>query len=136
MSKAEEHDFDETALYGAVANRIRNARLKHNLTQQDLADRIQAKRSYIFELESGSANPTLRTLYRLGKALGIPPSELLPDSNRPQLTHAHVKELTTRCDAILSALTRHNDEERDAIGAFRSVLEGLTPAVDVDANIG
>jgi transcriptional regulator with XRE-family HTH domain len=108
MSKPEEHDPDENALYEAVAMRIRAARLRDNLTQQELAERIKAKRSYIFELESGSANPTLRTLYRLGKAFNIAPADLLPEARHPELSHENVRTLTDKCDAILSILTRHS----------------------------
>ncbi len=69
MSKPEETDPEETALYTEVARRIRETRLREKLTQQEVADRVGVKKSYIFELERGTANPTLRTLYRLGKAL-------------------------------------------------------------------
>ena len=129
MSKPEEHDPDETALYEAVAVRIRAARLRDNLTQQELAERIQAKRSYIFELESGSANPTLRTLYRLGKAFNIAPADLLPEARHPELSHENVRTLTDKCDAILSILTRHSNEEREAVTVFRRMLERLAPVI-------
>ena len=127
MSKPDDHDPEENALYEAVAKRIRFARLRDNLTQRELAERIQAKRSYIFELESGSANPTLRTLYRLGKAFGIAPADLLPDTPHPELSHENIKTFTDKCDAIFSMLTRHSDEEREAITIFRHMLERLGP---------
>lgn len=109
--------------------RIRAARLRDNLTQQELAERIQAKRSYIFELESGSANPTLRTLYRLGKALNIAPADLLPEAHHPELSLETVRTLTDKCDAILSILTRHSNEEREAVTVFRRMLERLAPVI-------
>ena len=54
-----------------VGEAIRKARLKQNLTQEELGERIGVKRSQICKLESGKSPITLSTMSRVFKALGI-----------------------------------------------------------------
>ena len=54
-----------------VGEAIKKARLKQNLTQEELGERIGVKRSQICKLESGKSSMTLSTLSRVFKALGI-----------------------------------------------------------------
>lgn len=46
-----------------VGFKIRNAREKQNLTQAQLADRIDKKRTFISKIENDGENITLKTLY-------------------------------------------------------------------------
>lgn len=50
---------------------IKNARLKQNLTQEELGERIGVKRSQICKLESGKYSITLSTMGKVFRALGI-----------------------------------------------------------------
>lgn len=54
-----------------VGEAIKNARLKQNLTQEELGERIGVKRSQICKLESGKSAITISTMSRVFKALGI-----------------------------------------------------------------
>ena len=54
-----------------VGEAIKKARLKQNLTQEELGERIGVKRSQICKLESGKSSMTLSTLSRVFKALGF-----------------------------------------------------------------
>ena len=45
-------------------------RKSKKMTQQDLADKTGMDRADISKIENGSANPTLKTLEKLAKALG------------------------------------------------------------------
>jgi transcriptional regulator with XRE-family HTH domain len=110
MSKPEETDPDETALYTEVARRIRETRLREKLTQQEVADRVGVKKSYIFELERGTANPTLRTLYRLGKALNLCASDFLPHAGRREIDEHQLKALTEHCHTMISLIKQGTDE--------------------------
>lgn len=112
MSKSEEADPDENALYIEVARRIREIRLREKLTQQEVADRIGVKKSYIFELERGTANPTLRTLYRLGRALKLSASDFLPHSNRSEIDSHQLKALTEHFNTMMELITHTADENR------------------------
>ena len=46
-----------------IGLKIKSAREQLNLTQEQLADRIEKKRSYISKIENDGENITLRTLY-------------------------------------------------------------------------
>ena len=54
-----------------VGEAIKNARLKQNLTQEELGERIGVKRSQICKLERGKRSMTLSTIRRIFQALGI-----------------------------------------------------------------
>ncbi len=59
-------------------NRLRQLRDAKNLTQEELARRAELHRVYITQLETGAQkNPSLDTLHRLAKALGVSVAELL-----------------------------------------------------------
>lgn len=54
-----------------VGEAIKKARLRQNLTQEELGERVGVKRSRICKLESGKSSITLSTMSRVFKALGI-----------------------------------------------------------------
>ena len=54
-----------------VGEAIKKARLKQNLTQEELGERVGVKRSQICKLESGKSSITLSTMSRVFQALGI-----------------------------------------------------------------
>lgn len=54
-----------------VGEAIKKARLKQNLTQEELGERIGVKRSQICKLENGKCSMTLSTMSRVFQALGI-----------------------------------------------------------------
>ncbi len=76
----ERDDFDnevEAAVHAYhVGEAVRNARLHSNLSQEELGERIGVKRSQICKLESGRCSPTLSTISRVFRALGIPSATL------------------------------------------------------------
>jgi transcriptional regulator with XRE-family HTH domain len=64
-----------------VANAVRDLRHVRNLSQRQLAARMNVPRTYISKIENGKAMPTLSSLDRLAKALQVDISSLLRDSN-------------------------------------------------------
>lgn len=54
-----------------VGEAIKKARLKQNLTQEELGERVGVKRSQICKLESGKSSMTISTMSRVFRALGI-----------------------------------------------------------------
>jgi transcriptional regulator with XRE-family HTH domain len=54
--------------------------LRHEagISQEDLAYAADLDRSYVGQVERGERNISLDNIYRLAKALGVPPSSLLP----------------------------------------------------------
>lgn len=57
---------------------LKKVRKEQKISQDKLAEQIGIHRTYLSLVEKGERNPSLRTLYRLIKALKINSSELLP----------------------------------------------------------
>lgn len=64
-----------------VAAAVRDLRHVRNLSQRQLAARMNVPRTYISKIENGKAMPTLSSLDRLAKALQVDISALLRDAN-------------------------------------------------------
>ena len=60
-----------------MAKRIKEWRAKRKLSQRDLADLSGVSREYIARIELGQHDPTVSTLVKLAKALGVKPGVLL-----------------------------------------------------------
>src|SRR5882757_2058889 len=63
-----------------VATAVRDLRHVRNLSQRQLAARMNVPRTYISKIETGKAMPTLSSLDRLAKALQVDISALLHDA--------------------------------------------------------
>ena len=57
--------------------KLREIRLKKKLSQGDIARVLGVHRSYISGLERGRRNPSLLTVHKVTKALGVSADELL-----------------------------------------------------------
>lgn len=57
--------------------KLREVRLKKNQSQGDVAKFLGVHRSYISGLERGKRNPSLLTVHKVAKALGVSVNELL-----------------------------------------------------------
>lgn len=54
-----------------IGEAIKAERLKQNLTQEELGEKVGVKRSQICKLESGKSSMTLSTMSRIFQALGF-----------------------------------------------------------------
>ena len=63
-----------------VATAVRDLRRVRNLSQRQLAGRMNVPRTYISKIENGKAMPTLNSLDRLARALQVDLSALLRDA--------------------------------------------------------
>jgi transcriptional regulator with XRE-family HTH domain len=60
-----------------IGRHIRNARVDHSLTQEQVFLAASVNRSFYQQIEGGEANPSLETLLRIARAIGVSISELL-----------------------------------------------------------
>lgn len=58
-------EFDKRAQYFVISEMLKEARREANLTQEELAERVGTKKSYISRLENGNCDIQLSTLYRI-----------------------------------------------------------------------
>lgn len=69
-------EFEEKAQYFVISEMLKEARKEANMTQQQLAEKVGTKKSYISRLENGKCDIQLSTLYRifesgLGKQINL-----------------------------------------------------------------
>ena len=63
-------EVDKETQAFCLAETLREERLRAGLTQQELAERIGTKKTYISRLENGKADVQLSTLFRIFEGLG------------------------------------------------------------------
>lgn len=66
--------MDPVIVFGQVLRRIRK---QQRLTQEQLALSAEVERNFVSLIERGVNQPTIRVLFRLSRALGMNPSEIL-----------------------------------------------------------
>jgi DNA-binding XRE family transcriptional regulator len=64
-------EWDRTAFARLVANRVVSYRAEHGLSQAELGKRLGMAQPAVARLESGDREPSLATLARLARRLGI-----------------------------------------------------------------
>ncbi|MFZ4414105.1 MAG: helix-turn-helix domain-containing protein [Bacteroidales bacterium] len=69
-------EFEEKAQYFVISEMLKEARKEAKMTQEQLADKLGTKKSYISRLENGHCDIQLSTLYRifefgLGKRINL-----------------------------------------------------------------
>lgn len=57
--------FEEKAQYFVISEMLKQSRLEANMTQEQLAEKVGTKKSYISRLENGKCDIQLSTLYRI-----------------------------------------------------------------------
>jgi len=70
------NQFEEKAQYFVISEMLKEARKEANMTQEQLAEKVGTKKSYISRLENGKCDIQLSTLYRifelgLGKKINV-----------------------------------------------------------------
>ncbi|MGW5126665.1 helix-turn-helix domain-containing protein [Streptomyces sp. NPDC004069] len=60
-----------------IGQRIREVREHRNLTQERVFLAVPMNRAHYQDIEAGRANPTLRTLLRIARAIGVDVDELM-----------------------------------------------------------
>ena len=63
-------EFEKETEVFCLAQTLREERIRAGLTQQQLAEKIGTKKTYISRLENGKADVQLSTLFRIFEGLG------------------------------------------------------------------
>jgi transcriptional regulator with XRE-family HTH domain len=114
-----EDKADRTAsLRNAVARRITTLRRRRGLSLTSLAALAGIGKGTLSELEAGTRNPTLETLYALAGPLGVPLTGLLGDETGRSVSDGVV-------DARLLTVTRHDDGGTTEVFWLTIAGEGL-----------
>jgi transcriptional regulator with XRE-family HTH domain len=114
----DESEPEQQQLQDAVGARIRALREERGWSQKDLAARCDLKAPYVYEIERGAANVTLRTLLRLANAFGVTPRDLMVTTSNLEAENQTLRDMLTR---ILGKMrTIYEEEERIMTGVDTS----------------
>ncbi len=61
-----------------LGKRVKKLRKEANFTQEELAEKIKVSPKYIQFIENGSRKPSLKTIYKIARALEIKVNEIFP----------------------------------------------------------
>lgn len=60
-----------------LGRNLKRIRTQKNVSQGDIARALKVGRSFITNIENGKTNPTLATIARIAKAIGVSVGELM-----------------------------------------------------------
>ena len=60
-----------------LGDNLKKIRMSKGITQGDISRALEVGRGYISNIENGKTNPTLATIAKLAKAVGVSVNELL-----------------------------------------------------------
>ncbi len=104
--------------YKAIGKRIKIARIKEDLTQEQLADTVSLSVSHLSNIETGTTKVSLSALVRIANALSVSVDSFLADnlvSARPQLEN-DLQQVLSKCSPY---------ELHVVIGVCKATLETL-----------
>ena len=64
----------------AIGSRIKDIRIRKNMTQFELAVRCEFEKASMSRIESGKTNPTVLTLKKISNALEVPVCDFLKEN--------------------------------------------------------
>jgi len=56
----------------SIRNKVRDLRATHDMTQQQLADRIELTRQTVIAIEGDKYSPSLETAFRIANVFAVP----------------------------------------------------------------
>ena len=68
-------------LYNIISQRVRTARQRRGLNQQELAEKVGKDRTSIVNLESAKQKPPLHVLWSIAEHIGVTLHELIPTTD-------------------------------------------------------
>ena len=103
-------------LYEDLGDRIKVRRKAGDLSQAQLAERVELTRTSISNIESGRQHVPLDVLYRVARALNCRPHELLPDPGELAEQNEMVTALAAKTDRddvreFLSSIRQDQDSK-------------------------
>lgn len=91
----------QSDLVRRFADRLREIRLSRGMTQSDLSRIGNVTASYLSRLEAGKVAPGIDMVERLAVVLGIPPADLLPATEPPDVLPVLIDQSKRLLDALV-----------------------------------
>lgn len=113
MAESERGSLEWGTFAYSFANRLVIIRKDRGYSQEELAERSGMHRNAVSNLERATSNrhpfisdPQLSTVYRLARALDVPPAWLLPDLNTALPTRSREQHTVKALSAVETELQR------------------------------
>ena len=100
----------------AIGKRIKSAREKKGLTQEQLAEQVNLSPMHISVIERGNKLPRLETLINIANVLDVSADTLLQD-----VVNNQIKLHTSEASNLIAQLSR--EDQRRVLGALHSFVE-------------
>jgi transcriptional regulator with XRE-family HTH domain len=101
-----------------IGTRVKLARAKTNLTQEQLAEKIEKSVETVSNIERGLVLPTIETLLQIASVLKTTVAELINEENQTHKTTRRV-ELEAKLQSIAGSM---NDDKLDVLVRVGGVL--------------
>jgi transcriptional regulator with XRE-family HTH domain len=118
-----------------VATRIREARIKAGLTQKQLAEKLDRRQGFVYEIETGEANITLRTLARVADVLDMDARDLLPESRSGALSLVRLNQFLGVLERLAGTLADRQALEARRLAQEAEVVTELRALIDLRSAI-
>ena len=117
LSKNEKHSERINAMdQKAIGKRIKSAREKKGLTQEQLAEQVNLSPMHISVIERGNKLPRLETLINIANVLDVSADILLQD-----VVNNQIKLRTPEASNLIAQLSR--EDQRRVLAALHSFVE-------------
>ena len=100
----------------AIGKRIKSAREKKGLTQEQLAEQVNLSPMHISVIERGNKLPRLETLIKIANLLDVSADTLLQD-----VVNNQIKLRTSEASNLIAQLSR--EDQRRVLAALHSFVE-------------
>ena len=100
----------------AIGKRIKSAREKKGLTQEQLAEQVNLSPMHISVIERGNKLPRLETLIKIANVLDVSADTLLQD-----VVNNKIKLRTSEASNLIAQLSR--EDQRRVLAALHSFVE-------------
>jgi XRE family aerobic/anaerobic benzoate catabolism transcriptional regulator len=87
-------------LLTTLGRRVRTARIEHDWTLADLAERSGLSRRFLSDLEAGRGNISVARLFAVGQALDLPLERLLAEEETTEGVHGLRRRLLTELETL------------------------------------
>ena len=82
-----------------IGARLRDIRIKHNMSQEEVANKISLSTSFYSHIECGSNAPSIQTLINLSKLYGCSCDYLILGTESKETLNEQLAAITNNCSA-------------------------------------
>lgn len=89
--------------FNIIGNNIHNLRLKHNYTQDELAELLEVSANHIYRIEAGTSHMSLSVLLKAREVFSVNANELIEDSEKLKdisMIAKEIAEVLEQCNEI------------------------------------